>query len=46
MAAWVFQVPARRAIPLIALGVLIAGIIVTLVTALGLEAGRLFLAGE
>jgi uncharacterized membrane protein len=42
--AWIFRIPARRAIPLIALGVLIAGIIVTAVTLSGIELGRIILA--
>ncbi|MDP7240693.1 MAG: small multi-drug export protein [Dehalococcoidia bacterium] len=37
LAAWVFQVPPRSAIPLIALGVLIAGIVVTAVTIMGVS---------
>jgi uncharacterized membrane protein len=32
LAAWTFKIPPRRAIPLIALGVLIAGVIVTMGT--------------
>ena len=43
LASWVFQIPARKAIPLISLGVLIAGLIVTLVTVLGLEIGDFLL---
>ena len=43
LAAWVFQVPARRAIPLIALGILIAGVIVTLITVLGEQVAGLLL---
>ena len=39
LAAWVFMVPARRAIPLIALGVAIAGVIVTALTMAGLTIG-------
>ena len=39
LAAWVFQVPARTAIPLIAVGVLLAGVIVTLLTLAGAQAG-------
>ena len=34
LAAWVFQIRPRRAIPLISLGVLIAGAIVTSITML------------
>ncbi|MFQ5860407.1 MAG: COG2426 family protein [Dehalococcoidia bacterium] len=37
LAAWVFQVPARTAIPLIALGVLIAGTVVTALTVAGVQ---------
>ena len=36
LAAWVFEIPMRRALPPIALGVVIAGAIVTSLTALGL----------
>ncbi len=43
LAAWVFQIPARQAIPAIALGVLGAGIIVTIVTVTGAAIGRLIL---
>ena len=44
MAAWTFRIPPRRAIPLIALGVLIAGLIVTVVTLSGIELGKIILA--
>ncbi|MDA0987840.1 MAG: small multi-drug export protein [Chloroflexi bacterium] len=44
LAAWVFRIPPRRAIPLIALGVLIAGLIVTVVTLSGIEFGKIVLA--
>jgi uncharacterized membrane protein len=44
LAAWTFRIPPRRAIPLIALGVLIAGIIVTVVTMSGIELGKIILA--
>jgi uncharacterized membrane protein len=43
LAAWTFRIPPRRAIPLIALGVLIAGIIVTVVTMSGIELGKIIL---
>ena len=43
LAAWVFQIPPRQAIPLIALGVLIAGIIVTALTVTGIAIGEWFL---
>lgn len=39
LAAWVFMVPARRAIPLIALGVVIAGVVVTALTMAGVTIG-------
>jgi uncharacterized membrane protein len=43
LAAWVFQVPPRTAIPLIALGVVIAGVVVTAATLMGIElSGRFF----
>ena len=44
LAAWTFRIPPRRAIPLIALGVLIAGLIVTVVTLSGIELGKIILA--
>jgi uncharacterized membrane protein len=44
LAAWTFGIPPRRAIPLIALGVLIAGLIVTVVTLSGIELGKFILA--
>ena len=44
LAAWTFGIPPRRAIPLIALGVLIAGLIVTVVTLSGIELGKIVLA--
>jgi len=44
LAAWTFRIPPRRAIPLIALGVLIAGTIVTVVTMSGIELGKIILA--
>ena len=44
LAAWTFGIPPRRAVPLIALGVLIAGLIVTAVTLSGLELGKFLLA--
>jgi uncharacterized membrane protein len=43
LAAWVFQVPPRSAIPLIALGVVIAGGVVTAVTLTGIGLSGLFL---
>lgn len=42
LAAWVFQVPPRSAIPLIALGVVIAGVVVTAATLIGTGLGGLF----
>ena len=43
LAAWTFRIPPRRAVPLIALGVLIAGLIVTVVTLSGIELGKIVL---
>lgn len=43
LAAWTFRIPTRRAITLIALGVLIAGLIVTLLTLSGIELGNFIL---
>jgi uncharacterized membrane protein len=43
LAAWVFQVPPRSAIPLIALGVVIAGGIVTAASLMGLRLSGLLL---
>lgn len=43
LAAWVFQIRPRRAIPLISLGVLIAGAIVTSITMLGSGLASFFL---
>ena len=45
MAAWVFKIPARRAIPLIGLGVVIAGIIVTALTLSGIRLGGIIRTG-
>ena len=45
MAAWVFNIPARRAIPLIGLGVVIAGIIVTALTLSGIRLGGIIRTG-
>ncbi len=45
LAAWVFDIPARRAIPLIGLGVVIAGIIVTALTLSGIRLGGLIRTG-
>ena len=45
LAAWVFNIPARRAIPLIGLGVVIAGIIVTTLTLSGIRLGGLIRTG-
>ena len=39
LASWAFGIPARRAIPLIALGVVIAGVIVTVLTVTGIKVG-------
>ena len=41
LAAWVFHVPPRSAIPLIILGVLIAGVVVTMLVEGGIHAGLL-----
>lgn len=41
LAAWVFHIPPRSAIPLISLGVLIAGVIVTLLVEGGIQSGLL-----
>lgn len=41
LASWVFRVPARRALPLIALGVALAGVVVTALTVSGVELGGL-----
>jgi uncharacterized membrane protein len=41
LAAWAFMIPARKAIPLIALGVLIAGIVVTALTMAGVTLGSM-----
>ena len=45
LAAWVFRIPAKRALPLIALGVLIAGVVVTALTVSGTHIG-VFLANS
>ena len=37
VASWVFQIPPRTAIPLIAVGILIAGVVVTLLTEAGIH---------
>ena len=39
LASWAFGIPARKAIPLISLGVAIAGIIVTVLTEAGIKIG-------
>lgn len=44
LAAWVFHIPPHRAIPLITLGVIIAGLIVTIITISGAELGKFILA--
>lgn len=44
LAAWVFHIPPHRAIPLITLGVFIAGIIVTIITISGAQLGKFVLA--
>ena len=46
LAAWVFQIPPKRALPLIALGVLIAGVVVTAVTVSGTQIFGFFLANS
>ena len=43
LAAWAFNIRPKRAIPLLCLGVLIAGIIVTVGTVVGGEAWRFFI---
>ncbi len=45
LAAWVFDIPARRAIPLIGVGVVIAGVIVTALTLSGIRLGGLIRTG-
>ena len=44
LAAWIFRIPPRRAVMLIALGVFIASLIVTVVTLSGIELGKFLLA--
>jgi uncharacterized membrane protein len=39
LAAWIFQIPTRRALPAIGLGVLLAGSIVTAIVLAGVEIG-------
>lgn len=39
LASWAFGIPARRAVPLIVLGVVIAGVIVTVLTETGIIVG-------
>ncbi len=39
LASWAFGIPAKKAIPLIALGVVFAGIIVTVLTEMGIKVG-------
>ena len=39
LASWAFGIPAKKAIPLIALGVVIAGVIVTVLTVTGIIVG-------
>ena len=43
LASWVFGIPPRRAIPLIAVGVAIAGVVVTVVALSGIGLGRIIL---
>ncbi len=43
LASWVFGIPPRRAIPLIAAGVAIAGVVVTAVALSGIGLGRIIL---
>ncbi len=45
LAAWVFDIPPRRSIPMMALGVLIAAVVVTTLTELGVSLS-LFLGGD
>ena len=42
LAAWAFEIPFRRALPSIALGAAIAGIIVTVLTSVGIAVSDLF----
>ena len=41
LASWAFGIPARKAIPLIATGIIIAGLIVTVLTETGIKLGTL-----
>jgi len=41
VAAWVFRIPKRKAIPLIVLGIIISGLIVTFITISGTNIGSL-----
>ena len=43
LASWVFGIPPSRAIPLIAAGVAIAGVVVTVVALSGIGLGRIIL---
>ena len=43
LASWVFGIPPRRAIPLIAVGVAIAGVVVTAIALSGIGLGRIIL---
>ena len=45
LASWAFGIPARKAIPLIALGVVFAGVIVTILTESGIRLGGI-IAGD
>jgi uncharacterized membrane protein len=45
LTSWAFGIPARKAIPLIALGVVFAGIIVTILTESGIRLGGI-IAGD
>ena len=41
LASWAFGIPARKAIPLIATGIIIAGLIVTVLTETGIKLGTI-----
>ena len=41
LASWAFGIPARKAIPLIAMGIIIAGLIVTVLTETGIKLGTI-----
>ena len=41
LASWAFGIPARKAIPLITTGIIIAGLIVTILTETGIKLGKI-----